>query len=413
MAAQRHDVVDVVGGQPERRPHELCQLDEQRHRAGLLGLGHRRSATGGGGHDQWLDRVLLLPAHVHRPPAGRQQGQTRGCVEQLGDHRGAHVGQLLEVVQQEEHPPVGDVVEEGRRVPPLAGEAEHVGQRRPRDPRIGHVAQRDEVDAVGKAVADRLRHRHGQSGLARTAGSGERQQSGLRARKHLRELLELALAADEGVRGRRQVRPGAEAAQWREVLLQTGHDELVQLLHAGDVLEAVVAERLHRRTAREAPADQPPGGLREHDLPAVRRAGDARREVDVHPDVPVLVGLRLSRVQPHPDPHVGVFGPAVLRERPLCLHACLDGVAGRREGHEEAVALGAELVPVPGVDGGAHEQPLLVEDLCVVLAEPGQQLGRALHVAEEHRHGAGWQRVLHATNYRRRLARRGHIRAGR
>jgi hypothetical protein len=68
-------------------------------------------------------------------------------------------------------------------------------------------------------------------------------------------------------------------------------------------------------------------------------------------------------------------------------------VRGHGKGEEERVALGVDLGPAAGSEGGAEATPVRVERRRVGLgAELLQQARRPLHVGEEQRYGAGGQR---------------------
>ena len=104
----------------------------------------------------------------------------------------------------------------------------------------------------------------------------------------------------------------------------------------------------HRR------ADQRVGRLREKDLAAVAGGADARRAVHVDPDVARDRVHRFARVQAHPDPHVGILRPLVVRDRSLRVDAGQQRRPRGREGDEQAVARGVDVAAAVRRDGFAR-----------------------------------------------------------
>jgi hypothetical protein len=82
-----------------------------------------------------------------------------------------------------------------------------------------------------------------------------------------------------------------------------------------------------------------PRRLREQDLPAVARAHDPRRAVDVYADVPLVGHDRFAGVDTDPHPH------RTADQRGLNVARGGDRASRVRERHEEGVALGADLEP--------------------------------------------------------------------
>ena len=70
-------------------------------------------------------------------------------------------------------------------------------------------------------------------------------------------------------------------------------------------------------------------------------------------------------------------------ERALGLDRRVGRVLGAREREEERVALRVDLGAAASLHGAAHDPPVVVHDLRVVVAELLQQPRRALDVAEE------------------------------
>jgi hypothetical protein len=90
----------------------------------------------------------------------------------------------------------------------------------------------------------------------------------------------------------------------------------------------------------------------------------------------------LASVHAHAHPQHHPVGPSMGDERPLALRR-RHRVAGPREGDEERVTLGADLVTVELSEGSPKQPPVLPEHLDVAGAQPLQQPGRALDVGEQ------------------------------
>ena len=305
------------------------------------------------------------------------------------------VRQLLEVVQDQQGALDGELGDEGRRAVVVAGQTHAPGDLGPHHVRRRDRLQRDEVDPVRERIPQRLRGGEGQARLPRATGSGQRHQSGPVVGEQRAELADLARPPDGRRRGGREPGQPAEAAHRREVAVQPVGHQLVEVDRLGDVLEPVAAEVEHRHAGQRLPAPDPLGGLGQHDLAAGGDRRDPRRQVDVEPDVAVLVPDRLTRVQAHPHAHPLVGRPGVPRQVPLRLEDGVHRVPDGREDDEEAVPLGPELASVPPLEGAAHQRPLGRERVGVVLAELPQQAGRSLDVAEEQRDGPRGEPRVH------------------
>src|SRR6185295_1514740 len=149
-------------------------------------------------------------------------------------------------------------------------------------------------------------------------------------------------------------------------------------------------------------ADDLVRSIRYHHLTAMGRRSDARRTVDVHADVPVLVARGLTRVDPHAHAHTRALRPGMQAERPLRLHGSAQSLASGLEDDEETVALRTHLMPTPCRDGLAHDHPMRGQDARVVLPQPAQQARRSLDVAEQQRQGAEGEWRRHPQQYGRR-----------
>ncbi len=162
-----------------------------------------------------------------------------------------------------------------------------------------------------------------------------------------------------------------------------------------DVLEPVQAEPADRHAVRH-PAGHPGRRVGQHDLTAVRAGGDPGRQVHVHADVAVLVPCGLTGVQAHPDPHAPAVRPGVGSQRALRPDGCVQRLDDALEHDEEAVALGPHLVATVACEGVPQDRALGSEHRRVPVAQPGEQPGGTLDVAEEQGQGALREVGLHA-----------------
>ena len=287
------------------------------------------------------DRNDLLAAHAQRRLAGHKHTAERGHGGKLG-HRRRRVEDVLEVVEDQQHPPIaGELTQANRGRHALLGEAERAGDSGRHTGRVGEALEPDEEHAVGEVLEHGVSGGQRQPRLARPARTGQGQGARVARLARAGERLEVALAADQRVGGRRQVRAhDLQGARWRKAI--GGHAVDDQVKHSprlGEVLQAVLAQVLDRGV------DQlPRGGANEH-LPAVTRRGQAGSVVHVDAPVIVVADLRRAGVQPHPDAHRRTGRPVVLRQGALGRRDGGHGVGGTREGDEERVALGVHLDP--------------------------------------------------------------------
>ncbi len=112
----------------------------------------------------------------------------------------------------------------------------------------------------------------------------------------------------------------------------------------------------------------------------------------VDPDVAFLADHRLTGVDAHPDANLLTVWPGKRPERPLRGDGGGNGVAGTLERVEERVALRIELPPAPGTERVAHDPPVIGECLRVPVAQPLEELRRALDVGEHERDRSAVQR---------------------
>ena len=146
-------------------------------------------------------------------------------------------------------------------------------------------------------------------------------------------------------------------------------------------LDAVGQGVLHERAGR----------VRQQHLPAVSDARDAAGPVDVEADVGLRRQAGLAGVEADADAHLLVFRPCLGRQRPLSVGRRRDRGRCRREGGEERVALGADLVAAARLEGGSQQLAMAFEDGGPSLSAGAKQARRPLDVAEEERDGAGEQ----------------------
>ena len=178
---------------------------------------------------QWGHRILLLASEAQGLPAGRQHTEVRTGGEQ-GSHTGRRLQHMLEVVEQEEHGTVGDVLGQAALGP------EHASRRLHHQDGISQRRQRDPPDPVGVAVRGRTRSLKREAGLPGPTRPGQSEEAGP-AFQQAPRFGQLPFPPQE--RGHRdgQVRL-MQAFERREF----GVAELVDTLGCGEVLQAVLAE---------------------------------------------------------------------------------------------------------------------------------------------------------------------------
>ena len=142
--------------------------------------------------------------------------------------------------------------------------------------------QRDEEDAVRNCSSTSAASLEREAGLAGAARARQRQQPHVVAHEQRARLGQLALAPDEGVRLRGQVRrPVLERRQRRELVRQAVELELVQPLRPREVLQPVLAEvaqaACRRRAARASPPRRAPARRGRRPSRARRGGRRARR----------------------------------------------------------------------------------------------------------------------------------------
>ena len=251
---------------------------------------------------------------------------------------------------------------------------------------IPNRRQRDEEDAVAELVEHVGRELERKAGLAGAARPDQREQPHVVAQEQRARLGQLALAADEGVRLRRQVRrPVVERRQRRELVRQAVELELVELLRPREVLQPVRAEVAQARVG----VKQRLRRLRDEHLPAVADRHHPRGVVDVEPDVAPVGGMRLAGVEADSHADLVASRPIVLRQGTLSGGRGGNRVLRRSERDEEGVALAVHYdAAVPG-EGLVEQGAVLGEQAGVGIADSAQQASRALDVREEQGDRAG------------------------
>ncbi len=341
------------------------------------------------GHGERRNEVLLLTRDAQHDAAADEHRQLRACVEQRSDRRGGG-HHLFEIVENEQHGTVADMVDEAvHRVSPASvGEVEGLRHGRQHQLRIGDRGQLDEEDPTGVVTERAAGNLKAESRLARASGPGQREQPVIA--KQLADLGDFAVTSEEaGKPGRQIVRSGVERAQSGKVVLHAGDDELPEMLGMLEVLQPMLAEVAQIDTIRQRLAQQRPRRRRDQDLPAMADARDAAGPMDVEADVGLRREARLPGMETDPDADFAALRPRLGGQRALRPHGCRHGAGRGREGHEEGVALGADLHAVAGREGLAEQLLVTLEQGGPAVSLRAEQAGRALDVAEEEGDGAG------------------------
>jgi hypothetical protein len=268
-----------------------------------------------------LNRVAPLRLDMERLAARDEHFRVRRAADQRR-YRRCRLDDLLEVVEEHEQPLVCDVFDQA-----VVG-----ADRRPDRPLdqcgVADGLERNPEDAVGKLLDRVGSELQREPRLSAPAGPGQRHQAV--GANELACLRELAPPADQRRRLYRQVCP-IQRAQRRKASVA----ELEEPVRGAEVLQAMLAEVNELAVFPE----KLPRRLREQDLPAVARAHDPRRAVDVYADVPLVGHDRFAGVDTDPHPH------RTADQRGLNVARGGDRASRVRERHEEGVALGADLEP--------------------------------------------------------------------
>ncbi|WP_395243986.1 hypothetical protein ACGGZK_17970 [Agromyces sp. MMS24-K17] len=243
------DVDGVLGGELEVGLHGPHAVDEEPHRRGLQLAGPVDDARGiGQGQRPELDAVLARDAQ--QAPAGDEHRDLGQLLEEVAEHR-ARADDLLEVVDEQEHPPPAQCDAHLVCEAAVAGvvEAHGGGDRGGHALGVGHGREVDERDAVGEVVVHRDGDDEPEEALADARRAGDGDEPG-GAAQQADDGGELALPADhlrQG-HGRRRDVPALDGDHGGAALLvgtaveafgeegrEVAADELGELLLVGEV----------------------------------------------------------------------------------------------------------------------------------------------------------------------------------
>src|SRR5437763_4974530 len=96
-------------------------------------------------------------------------------------------------------------------------------------------------------------------------------------------------------------------------------------------------------------------GLGEQHLASMACAHDACCPMHVQAHIAFSRTLWLARMQTYADMHGGTIGPGMGSQRTLHLHCRGHRIGGACKGHEEGIALGVHLVPIPALKACTQE----------------------------------------------------------
>src|SRR4051794_12743924 len=113
----------------------------------------------------------------------------------------------------------------------------------------------------------------------------------------------------------------------------------------------LLTEVQHGDSVRNDVPDQRACGLRDEDLTADARGGDACRTHHVQPEVALVADVRLAGVESHADPHLAPRRPAVAAQCALRGDRTGDRVTGTRERVEKGVSLRVDLGAARSAEG--------------------------------------------------------------
>ena len=316
--------------------------------------------------DERRDSVLLLAPQPQTLAARHEHPQVRARSEDRAD-AGRRLEQVLEVVEHEQQPAVGDVLGS------VAPGSERRADRRHDEARVADALQVHPPGAVRVGLDELGGRLQGEPRLARAAGAGERHEARAGTGDERQDVGELALTAEERRCLDGEVRL-MEALDRREV----AGPELVERFAFGQVLQTVDTERPQLVTGEESC-----GRLRHEHLPAVAGGADSRRLVDVHADVPLLGDDGRARVEAHP------YCDRAGAEALLRLGGRSRGRHRIGKGDEEGIALGVDLVP-PCRSNAARSTRLCSASAAGIPLRPelAQEQRGAFDVGEKERHRA-------------------------
>src|SRR4051812_2527970 len=230
-----------------------------------------------------------------------------------------------------------------------------------------------------------------QTRLADPARPGDRHETVLF--EQLDDRSDVLVAPDEARQTLRKVADaGARRAKRRELVVEPGHIERIQVLGSRYVAQRVRTEVTEVDALGQRIGDKGTRRVGQQDLSAVTGGSDARRPIDLEPPVIVAGEVGLARVQAHADPEVDAVGPVAGPQRPLRVDRCRYGGTRLGEHCERSIALG----PYDDAAVFRHRVAYQADVGCVDVVPGGAQLPdeshRALHVGPEERHRPGRER---------------------
>jgi hypothetical protein len=157
--------------------------------------------------------VVLLASDVERLAAGHEQAESRTGAEQIGN-TGRRLHDVLEVVEEEEHRPIAEVVCQ------LLLGAQNPRRGLEYQPRVAERGQRHPPDAVLVVGGELAGHLNRKASLARPSSAGESQQSDFGSAQKLEDVGELSRAPDE--RGRRDWQVRASQLSAASITIRDG-----------------------------------------------------------------------------------------------------------------------------------------------------------------------------------------------
>ncbi len=148
--------------------------------------------------------------------------------------------------------------------------------------------------------------------------------------------------------------------------------------------------------------------LGDEDLTSVPGGPDTGRPMDGEPGVATARCSRLARVQAHANLDLHAFRPGVRRDRELALDSRQECISRTREGDEEGVALGIDLVASVRFECRAQQALVLLEHAAVALPQQLDEPCRPFDVGEEEGDGSARQvgHVARSVNVRRSARKR-------
>ena len=362
----------MARGSPSSRP-QISAVGASASKSGSTSLARVGEELDRVGRLERREWELLLCIDAQRLAAGREDRKPAGPGDQPG-HVGGRIHDVLEVVEDEQHPPHLQVRRK-RLQQRLTGALPHTHRlrdRRNHKPRVGERRESHEQHAVGE-VLDQLQSRlHGQPRLPRASRAGQRDHPASARPDRARQLGQLALAAHQPPPWYGQVGV-AEAAQRREVERQPVPPNLEDPLGFRKVLEPVLAQvaQLERRVGRVGRRP------REQHLAAVPGRRDAGGAVHVDARVPLGRAQGRPGVQPHAHAHRAVGQP------PLRLHGRRHRVAGPWEDDEEGIALGVHLDAAVARERLSEDTAVLGQHVRIAITVLLHQPGRAVDVGKQ------------------------------